>query len=277
MQLILTADDFGLSSSVNAAVMRAHQQGVLTSASLMVAGDATAQAIALAKATPTLAIGLHVVLTAGRPLLSPRAIPHLVDATGRFPGNPLIAGLRCVATREARTELKRELEAQFERFAASGLPLNHVDCHMHYHIHPFVLDLLLPLARQYGARGLRIPHDDLKQALAYDCRRAVQKIGLTVIFGLLRRLYHAKIQRCGLAVADRVYGVLQSGQMDERYVLRLLETFNAPTAEIFFHPDLAPTRIPQGPNPDDMVTLLSPAIRQMIERRGIRLATYGDL
>ena len=277
MQLILTADDFGLSNSVNAAVMRAHQQGVLTSASLMVAGDAAAQAVALAKATPTLAVGLHVVLASGRSLLPPQAIPHLVDATGKFPGNPLIAGLRCVATREARAELRLELEAQFESFAASGVPLNHVDSHLHYHIHPFVLDLLLPLAQQYGARGLRIPHDDLGQALAYDRHRAVQKIGLTFIFGLLGRLYHAKIRRYRLAVADRVYGMLQSGQMSERYVLGLLETFNAPAAEIFFHPDLAPTQIHQGPNPDDLATLLSPAIRQMIKRRGIRLATYADL
>jgi len=277
IQVILNADDFGRSRAINAAIMQAHREGVLTSASLMVTGDACDAAVALARAAPTLAVGLHLVVSAGRPALHPREIPHLVDASGRFPDDPLRAGLRYTFDRAARRELAREIAAQFERFAATGLPLSHVDGHQHLHLHPAVFNLLLPLARQYGTHGVRVPADDLRLALCYDHRGASAKIGWAAGLGLVLGWCRRRARTSGLAVADRVYGVFQSGQMTESYVLKVLGELKARTAELYFHPSLEAQGEALGPNPGDLATLLSPAVRGVIVERGLRLATYATL
>jgi len=277
MQIILNADDFGRSASINAAVIRAHREGVLTSASLMVAGNAADEAVALARETPTLAVGLHLVVVAGRATLPAAQIPHLVNPDGHFPNDPVGLGLRYLASRTARQELAQEMQAQFERFAASGLPLSHVDSHLHMHVHPTVFDLLLPLAEQYGAHGLRLPRDDLGLALAYDRRQAGLKIAWAATFGLLCRRYPRRLRARGLKVTQRVYGLMQTGRMQESYVVRLLHRLDVPTAEIYFHPATVFQGEPMGSNPGDLATLLSPAVEQAIQARGIRLVTYRTL
>ena len=130
-RLVVSGDDFGAAPEVNAAIVRAHREGILTSASLMVTGDAVDDAVARARAHPRLAVGLHLVLVQGRPALPPREIPRIVTASGTFPEQPVLAGLRyawlAVALPGGRDELKREIEAQLRAFAATGLRLAHVD------------------------------------------------------------------------------------------------------------------------------------------------------
>ncbi len=172
MEVIFNADDFGRSSAINRAVLQAHREGVLTSASLMVAGDAAAEAVDLARATPALAVGLHLVLSDGRASSPPREIPHLLDGSDCFPANPAQVWIRYIFSPAARAEMVREVRAQFERFAATGLPLDHVNAHQHIHMHPAVFAALLPLARQYGAGGVRLPRDDFGLAMRYDRRDA---------------------------------------------------------------------------------------------------------
>lgn len=276
-RIILNADDFGRSSGINAAVMRAHREGVLTSASLMVAGDAVEEAVTLAQETPTLAVGLHLVVTGGRTIFPPWEIPHLVDGSGHFPNNPVQVGLRYFLSRTVQEELAREIAAQFERFAATGLPLSHVDGHLHMHVHPTVFNLLLPLAERYGARGLRLPRDDLWLALGYDRRHAGIKVGWAISFGLLCRWCLGRLRNHRLVVTHRVYGLMQTGQMQEAYVVNLLRRLEVPTAELYFHPTSGPESEFMGPNPGDLATLLSPAVRQVIQERGLRLATYPTL
>jgi hopanoid biosynthesis associated protein HpnK len=275
--VIFTADDFGHSHAINTAVIQAHREGVLTGASLMVTGEAAEEAIALARENPTLAVGLHVVLVAGRAMLSPEEIPHLVDRNGRFSDDPLRAGLRYAFNRAGRTELRRELTAQFERFAATGLPLAHVDSHLLMHMHPVVFDLLLPLAEGYGASGLRLPRDDLWLALTYDRRDATTKMIWAVAFGLLDRRALARLHGRRLVITDQVYGLMQSGRMAEGYVVGLLRRLEVPTAELYFHPSAASGSEALGPQPGDLATLLSPAICRVIRERGLRLATYPAL
>jgi hopanoid biosynthesis associated protein HpnK len=277
VRIILNADDFGRSPSINEAVILAHREGVLTSASLMVTGEAADEAVALARATPTLAVGLHVVLAQGRAALSAREIPHLVDSRGRFSDDPVRAGLRYFLSRAAQEELGRELAAQFERFAATGLPLSHVDSHLHFHMHPTVFRLLVPLAERYGACGLRLPRDDLRLALAYDRRRMLTKVAWALTYGLLGRWNLRYLRRCHLVVTHRVYGLMQTGQMQEAYVVPLLRRLHEPTAELYFHPATTPGDEALGPNPGDLATLLSPAVRQVIQERGLSLATYPTL
>mgnify|MGYP005864111563 CR=1 FL=1 len=275
--VIFNGDDFGRSAAINAAIVRAHRKGVLTSASLMVAGGAFQEAVELARANPTLAVGLHLVVAGGRAVLPPAEIPHLVDAGGNFRGGPLRLGLRYARSRTAIQELAREMKAQFERFAAAGLPLSHVDGHLHMHLHPVVFNLLLPLAERYGASGIRLPRDDLGLALRYGRRGWATKVAWAAIFGALCRWCRRRLRGRRLAIADRVYGLMQTGRMEEEYVIRVLRRIKAPASELYFHPSLVWEGEPFGPNPGDLATLLSPALRQTIQSRGLRLGAYSAL
>lgn len=277
MQIILNADDFGGSSNINAAVMRAHREGVLTSASLMVTGAAFEEAVTLARETPTLAVGLHLVLVAGRAVLPPARIPCLVERRGRFPDDPFRLGLRYAFSRAAQAELAREMEAQFERFAATELPLSHVDSHLHMHMHPAVFDRLLPLAERYGARGIRLPRDDLRLALQFDRRRVGSMFAWALVFGLLARRSAKRLRNHQLKTTDRVYGLMQTGRMHRDYVVAVLRQLKVPTAELYFHPSVESEGGALGPNPGDLAALLSPAVRQVIEERSLYLTTYAAL
>lgn len=277
IRLVVNGDDFGQSGEVNAAIIQAHRSGILTAASLMPAGEAAEEALVLARATPSLAVGLHLVAAGGRSILPHRLIPHLVDANDRFPESSLQAGLRYASSEQAQRELDSELRAQFEALAASGLPLAHVDSHMHLHMHPTVLPIVVELAVEFGAGGLRVPSDDLGLALGYSLQRVVQKTAWHLVFAGLAAWGRRKIGASGLATAGRVYGLMQSGQMSEDYVCRLLSTLKPGTAEIYFHPSTHPQRESLGPNPVDLATLISPRIRRQIEARGILLSTYPGL
>jgi hopanoid biosynthesis associated protein HpnK len=277
VQLIFNADDFGGSTDINEAVLLAHTQGVLTSASWMATGPAAEQAVELARANPGLAVGLHLVLVKGRPALPPQQVPHLINEDGRFPDDPLQAGLRLVASPAARRELQAELRAQFERFAASGLALDHVDSHLHYHVHPAVFPRVVKLAAEFSAGGLRLPRDDL--VLAWS-GRAVEKAGkilLSLIFALFYLLYRPSARRRGLFVPARTFGLLNSGRMEEAYVLNILARGRVDSAEVYFHPATRPGGEPLGPNPGDLAVLLGGPLREALRRRGIRLATYSSL
>lgn len=277
MQVILNADDFGASRHINMAILQAHRQGVLTSASLMVTGDAVSEAVAMARGTPSLAVGLHVVVAGGRAALPPDHIPRIVDQAGFFPVEPWRAGLRYAFSRAAQRDLAAELNAQFERFAATGLELSHVDSHMHMHVHPIVFRLLLPLAEKHGAHGLRLPRDDFWISYRYARQGAALKALWAIVFGLLCRRCANGLDGHPLKVAHRVYGLMQTGQMHEQYVLSLLGTLQVPTAEIYFHPSTCAEDGAHGPNSSDLETLLSPAVRSVIGERGLRLATYPAL
>jgi hopanoid biosynthesis associated protein HpnK len=276
-QVIFNADDFGRSPAINTAVIQAHRQGVLTSASMMVAGEAGKEAVELARATPTLAVGLHLVVGNGQAVLPYKEIPHLVDVRGRFREDPLHCGLLYWFSRKAQSELAQELRAQFQRFAATGLPLSHVDGHLHLHIHPTVFNLVLPLAEEYRVHGLRLPLDELGPALRYNHKQVVTKAAWAIALGLVCRWCQRRLRESHLLVPQQVYGVMQSGQMHKAYVVKMLHRLRKPTTELFFHPSTSSQREALGPNPGDLETLLSPAVRQAIEERGLRLATYTTL
>lgn len=267
LQLAITADDFGLSHPINQAIMRAHRDGAVTHASLMITGDAAEEAVALARQAPNLAVGLHAVVVRGRPALSPEQIPHIVDAAGQFGDDPVRTGVHYFFSRRAQRDLANELRAQFERFMATGLPLSHVDTHMHMHMHPTVLDLMLPLMRRYGVRRCRVPRDSFPLAARHDRSRLLTKAAWAGVFGVLSRWAAWRMRRNGLNASGRTYGLMQSGHMDELYVLELLKQIEDASAEIYFHPTLGQRVDALGANPRDLETLLNARVKQAIQER----------
>src|SRR6266849_8051243 len=116
-RLIVNADDFGRSGGINAAVIRAHREGILTTASLMVNEAAFDEAVALARENPRLGVGLHLTLVCGHSASPAEKIPGLVNGEGKFSDSPVATGFRYYANRRLAAQLETEMAAQVEKFA----------------------------------------------------------------------------------------------------------------------------------------------------------------
>jgi hopanoid biosynthesis associated protein HpnK len=276
--LVVTGDDFGFSRGVNRAILEAHERGILTSASLMVTGEAAAEAVALARSSPGLAVGLHLVVVHGRAALPPREIPRLVDAAGRFRGGPVSAGLRYQFSGEARRELEREIRAQLERFRESGLTLSHVDGHHHMHLHPVVLGVLLDLAEEFQIPAIRLPSEELRLALSLDHRSAVSKVISSGVFFCLRRHGERRLRAAGIGFCERVYGLSATGRVTESYLLGLIPRIRAERVELYCHPALAlpgePSNGPPESGPKELAALLSGRVREALAESGFSLTSH---
>ncbi len=261
VRLILTADDFGLSLGVNEAVEQAHHDGVLTHASLMVAGPAAADAIARAKRMPGLDVGLHLVAVEGPAVLPAADIPDLVDRQGWFPSHQFRLGLQYAFSPKVRSQLAREVAAQFDAFAATGLALSHADAHKHMHLHPYVASLLLRHGARHGLRRVRVPQEP---DLAGE-RSTIGARALRTWAGSLRR----RVQAAGMVAPPAVFGLTWSGHLTEARVLRLLDVA-PPGAELYFHPGthrdaLLRRLMPDYEHEAELAALLSPAVRAALQ------------
>lgn len=228
--IVFSADDFGLTDSVNEAVERANREGCLTQASLMVAAPAALDAVRRAKALPTLNVGLHLVLVDGDSLLGHAKLPHITGPDGRFSTNQAGLGVRYFFSPTARRELRAEIEAQFAAFAATGLTLHHADAHKHFLLHPTIARMMLEVGKQYGLKRLRIPAEPPAIMAA---------LGETVGFGD-RALYAwtklLRWQARGLELPDQVFGIKWSGHMTSDKIKRLLPLLPQGRTEIYTHP-----------------------------------------
>jgi len=268
--LIFTADDFGLHERVNVAVERAHRDGVLNAASLMVAAPAAADAVARARRLPNLRVGLHLVLADGAAMLPRARIPALVDANGRFGDNMVRDGVRFFFLPRVRKQLAREIRAQFEAFAATGLALDHVNTHKHFHLHPTVLSLILSIGREFGLRAMRLPLE------------AGAPLALKPWLALVR----ARLARAGVAHNDYVVGIARTGAMDEAALLDALAQLPPQgVGEIYCHPAEAPAA-GEGPitasmrayrHADELGALISPRVAEALKRSGVRHGGFADI
>ena len=276
--LIINGDDFGYSQAVNRAIIQAHREGVLTSASLMVNESAAGEAVELAKANPNLAVGLHLVLVLGKAALPHTQIPHITDAEGRFTNSSFQAGIQYYFSSAARRELRHEMRAQFERFVATGLNFSHVDGHTHLHQHPVIFEELIRLCEEFDVRRVRVVKGEMRLSLQLDRKHLPIKLVWGTVFNLLGRWCEKRLAGHDFIQPQKVYGLLQSGNMNEGYLLGLLNQMEATTSEIYAHPlaldadETAKRENPGGPR--ELQALTSQRVRQAIETAGFRLATY---
>lgn len=268
--MIVNADDFGRSPAINEAVLRAHREGILTTASLMVAGDAWREAVDLARANPRLGVGLHLTLVCGRAVLPPALVPGLVDARGGFSDRPVVAGFRYWAVPRLQEQLRAELAAQFGRFHETGLLLDHVNGHLHLHLHPVVFDLLCENAREWGLDRMRLTRDSLAISRRISRGHWVYRLSHAALFGALSRRAAPVLARTGIRHTDAVYGLLQDGRVDEAHVLELLSRIPPGAHELYAHPSLDRFR-------HEYEALASSRVRERVRELGIELVRYQDL
>lgn len=269
-RLIVNADDFGRSPSINAAVIRAHQQGILTTASLMVNEPAFDEAAALAKQNPNLGVGLHLTLLCGHSALPQEKIPGLVNERREFADNPAAVGFRYFFSRQLRSQLRDEIAAQFERFRATGLALDHVNGHLHFHLHPTVFDLLMQRAAEWHITHLRLTKDPFWFNAGIASGHWFYRTSHAVIHHILSARARPALLQRGIKHTRDVFGLLQNARVNEDYVSRLLPVLPEGDSELYSHPSLDQFK-------NELDALVSPRVKSLITAHGIQLIRYQDL
>ena len=275
-RLVVTADDFGLSLEVNEAVEEAHREGILTAASLMVSAPAAADALARARRMPSLRVGLHLVLVEAWPTLPADALPDLTDADGLMRRDMERLGLDLAVKPAARRQLVAEITAQFDAFRATGLPLDHVNAHKHFHIHPLIAGAVLAIGPRYGMRAIRVPREPrsvLKLAEPGTSPRAAFDTAPWAA------LLAVRARRMSLTIPDRTFGLAWSGAMTPARVAALLAHLPDGLTELYTHPATAGGFAGEAPGyayAAERDALIAPESRAILARGQIIRGGFSD-
>jgi hopanoid biosynthesis associated protein HpnK len=254
-KLIVTADDFGAAVPINEAVEHAHRSGVLSAASLMIGAPAVKDAVERARRLPSLGVGLHLTLVDGRPVLPQRQIPDLVGLEGRFSCDPVRFGIALFFSPKIQRQAEAEIEAQFERFRATGLPLDHVNGHQHFHMHPVVTRAIARIAPAFGAPPVRIPLERFRHSWRAAADRPLQRLGSSLFYAAQTRGMRRRLEAAGLPLNDHVFGLNDSGAMVEQRLLQFLDHLPEGVTELYCHPASCrwegPDNLPAHYRPED--------------------------
>ena len=288
-RLIVNADDFGMTPGVNRAVMEAHQNGILTSTTLMVTGAAADEAMRLALAAKTLDVGCHVVLLEGTPILSGNEIPSLAvtgfDGTTRF-RRSFSRFIKAALTNRLRGEdIYREAKAQIMRLQDAGFEVLHLDTHKHAHVFPNVFRPLLRAAVDCGVRAVRNPFEP---ARAMGWSHAWRRRDLWARYVPVRMLrafaqaFQAECRTLGIATPQGTFGITLTGFADRDSLLALLNRIPEGTWELLCHPAYEDELwLALGPRPGsgerELELLQSTAVRDCVRDNDIVLTSYTDL
>ncbi|GAA4494837.1 hopanoid biosynthesis-associated protein HpnK [Gluconacetobacter tumulicola] len=261
--VIISADDFGLSEEANEAIEIAHRDGLLSTASLMVAGPAAEDAIARARRLPGLNVGLHLVVIEGPAVLPPSEIPLLVNAEGQFPSDQLDLGIRYFFRPDVRLQLAAEIEAQFAAFARTGLRLDHANAHKHMHLHPTVGKYLIESGLRHGLQAVRVPLEPPEPLIAAGTYN--DSLGSAALRRWTNVLRH-QARKAGLRTNDWCFGIAWSGHMTADRVAALAAHLPEGLSEIYFHPATARNALlerlmPTYDHQGELAALCSPGFR----------------
>ena len=226
--LIVTADDFGISKEVNDAVESAHMNGILTTTSLMVSEAFAHDAVKRTTIMPNLGVGLHLALSRARPASPPSAIPDLIDKNGLLRSDLVGAGFRFFFLPHVRKQLEIEITAQFEAFAKTYLRLDHVNAHNHLHLHPTVLSLILKIGKQHGMKSVRLPIDPSTRGFGAACLKPWLV------------LMKSRLRKHGIKHNDVLLGLGETGSLNTKTLISMIDGLSSQTAELMCHPATGP-------------------------------------
>lgn len=275
--VIVTADDFGLATEVNHAVEIAHRRGILSAASLMIAGPAAKDAIDRARRMPGLRIGLHLVLTDGHPALASEQIPDLVDRTGEFRTDMVRTSMKIAFQPAVARQVYAEIGAQFEAFRATGLQLDHVNAHKHFHLHPMIAAKVISIGQKYGMRALRVPIEPSSGLGRTDSHWP--GISGQLVLPWMRWL-RRRARRAHVVAPDAVFGLKWSGAITGERLAGVIANLPPGIIEIYTHPAISDhfAGCAQGyAYTGELAALTSEAVIDALRRSQHRLVGYSDL
>ncbi len=289
-QLIVNADDFGLTSGVNRAIVEAHRDGIVSSTTLMANGAAFADAVEAARPLPRLSVGCHVVLTDGAPVSSPAAVDTLLAIRSAEPEKfySSLSGFAARATLGGfdREQLVMEITAQIRKIQATGLEVTHLDSHKHAHIFPEILTAMLRAARICGVRAIRNPFVPMKAIMAQQFagkRALLKRYSQVRILNSFAGQFRRQTRRAGILSPDGVIGVIETGLLDGILLRQALTSLPEGTWELVCHPGYADvdlravhTRLIEA-RERELTLLTSPELKDFLEKQQIRVISYREL
>jgi len=283
-RLIINADDFGLTLGVNRAILGAHRDGVVTSATLMANGPVFAQAVADTATAPKLGVGCHVVLVDGVPLSDQSRVRSLVDpeiqAFRRGFGAFALAALRGKLVAD---EIEEEVTRQIRHLQSAGIAVTHVDSHKHVHMLPQVLRPILKAAAACGVKAIRNPFEPIRLR-QFASRPTLWKRGSQVaVLGRLGAKFRQAVREAGLITPDGTIGIVATGFLGERLLRYMIENLAPGTWELVSHPGYPDSELRRtgtrlvDSRRREFDLLTAPGTRELLSRNGIELISYRDL
>ncbi|HEV2470935.1 MAG TPA: ChbG/HpnK family deacetylase [Candidatus Sulfotelmatobacter sp.] len=284
-RLIVNADDFGFTAGVNRAIVEAHTRGIVTSSTLMAHGAAFDEAAALAKNTPGLSVGCHVVLIGGVPVLDDAQLPSLTSSS-RFRDGLKSFAARALTGSMNADEITAEATAQIRRIQSAGITVSHIDTHKHTHVFPQILKSLLRAAADCGVRALRNPFGPRRP---FRSSQLLARPNLWTRYAEVRILrafsdkFRDAVAHAGFVTPNGTLGIEVTGTLDETLFRAIAESIPDGTWEFVCHPgyndaDLraANTRLRES-RETELRVLTLPSAREMLTREGIELISYREL
>ncbi len=279
--LIVTADDFGLSLAVNEAVEEAHRKGVLTCASLVVTGEAAADAVRRAKKMPKLGVGLHLALLDAPSALKAAEIPDLIEPGQDYLGSKAaVTGAKIALVKSVREQARAEMHAQFALYRKTGLKLDHVDGHWHFHMHPTVVGILIrDLAGPFGIKAVRVPSEPAGPSSRAAGGDSFKRWRTAIANGPIWASLRARLKRAGIGSNDWFFGLNDTGAVVRERMLGFVGQLPEGVSEIGLHPASGPLEGPFAPPAhyrvtEELAALTDPDVIEAC--RQVRLGRFAD-
>ena len=279
-QLIINADDFGLHPLINKGIIKGHSEGIITSTSLMPSAPYFDEAVQLAKANPSLGVGIHLTLVGGVKPASTSGVNSLLTADGVFAEDYTVFAKKWYTGSIKKNELIKELETQIEKVLAAGIKPTHIDSHQHMHVLPGIAGIVVRLCKKYGIKKIRIPGENIFWSGGFEAGmgRKIGRDGLSFCAMLAK----GKAQSAGLVYPQHFFGMLAGGNLNAELVKNILLNLPEGTSEIMTHPGLDSAELAKHFTwgyhwQDELGAFLSAENKEIVREHGIKLINFGGL
>jgi len=283
-RLIVNADDFGLSASVNRGIIDCYKKGIVTSSTLMPNMPGFDNAVFFSKQNPDLGVGCHLNLYRGAPVLAASEVSSLVNAKGLFFSSWELVQ-RIYLRKIKPREVEKELSAQIQKTREAGVSITHLDSERHFHGFPIIAPIVAKLARDFKIRKVRLPREkwNLKKASQIFSSQFYKMRYLA----LRSRFLVALFREQGIKFVDNFYGILYSGKLDQNILAKLFDQIPDGISELMVHPGYVDHELEAlardlnnhllESREQELRVLTDPRVRQKIKELNIELVSYRDL
>ncbi|HTV48280.1 MAG TPA: ChbG/HpnK family deacetylase [Phycisphaerae bacterium] len=273
VKVVINADDLGFSQGVTDGILRAHHQGILTSATLMTTMPDRDRAIDLAKSTPALGVGIHLCLNQGTTCSG--KLQYLCNNSDVFDRRISRLLWRLTVRPKCLEEVKREWAEQIKYALDRGIKPTHLDSHKHVYNIPSLGKIAIALALEFGIPGMRCA------AESHIVNMPAPGLGRRIVSGCARKL-KSQMNAAGLKTTDWFYGLASTGRMSSITWLKLLDALPEGIGEVMVHPGyaqgltLADTYLIKQ-RQTELDALCDPAVKRKIQSKGVQTIHYGQI
>jgi chitin disaccharide deacetylase len=280
--LVVNADDFGLSESIDRGILSAHQNGIVRSASLMPNGQAFEDAVRIAIETPSLGVGVHLSLVDQICVAPPGELRSMVGEDGSLPASYIVFARQFMAKRFGTREVRIEIGSQIEKVLSAGIHPTHIDSHQHLHMLPGIFNIVVESAIGAGIPAIRIPLERGGPAETTCARPTLVRSLQTWMLARICRARLDQVRKAGLHTADWFWGLGVSGRMNEANLMTVLQDLRPGVNEIMCHPGISDSATAERYEgwgyswEDELAAMTSGSVRRFIDDNDIRPCSFAD-